>query len=167
MITPLAGKRVLITGANGFLGMHLVEAIEARCPATIITPRKREYDLSNQDAATAMFKKYMPEVVIHLAAAVGGIGANKENPGKLFYENCAMGLHVIEAARLRRVQKTVNIGTVCSYPSHTPVPFKEIDLWNGYPEASNAPNGISKRAVMVWGRLTVNSTGCGLSLFFR
>jgi GDP-L-fucose synthase len=145
----LAGRRVLVTGGNGFLGRPTCDALRAYNPAAILAPRKAEYDLTEQAAVRRMLDEQRPDVVVHLAAVVGGIGANRENPGRFYYENAVMGLLLMEEARRRGVQKFVAVGTICSYPKFTPVPFKEDDLWNGYPEETNAPYGIAKKALLV------------------
>ena len=141
------GKRVLVTGGNGFLGSHLVKELKKRGAEKIITPRKKDHDLRNKDESIKLTKN--TQIVIHLAGNVGGIGYNQANPYALFYDNLLMGLNVIDACRHNKVDKIVIIGTVCSYPKHTPVPFKESDLWNGYPEETNAPYGIAKKALLV------------------
>jgi GDP-L-fucose synthase len=144
------GKRILVTGGAGFLGTHLVKrlvqtrSVEAQ---QIITPRSREIDLRRSEDSRKILEG--TDIVIHLAAKVGGIGFNQENPGSLFYENVLMGVNMIEGARLARVAKFVQVGTVCAYPKYAPVPFKEDDLWNGYPEETNAPYGIAKKSLLV------------------
>lgn len=145
----LAAQRIVVTGGAGFLGRHLCKALEAAGAKNILVPRRREYDLTDYLAAGRVYKNMKPDVVIHLAAEVGGIGANRENPGRFFYANMAMALNMIEHARLAGVKKFVQLGTVCAYPKFTPVPFREEDLWNGYPEETNAPYGIAKKAALV------------------
>ncbi|HLW99413.1 MAG TPA: GDP-L-fucose synthase [Candidatus Acidoferrales bacterium] len=146
----LAGKRVAVTGGGGFLGSFVVEKLRAKEVAEIFVPRRQSYDLTQREAAAQLYADFRPDVVIHLAATVGGIGANRNNPGRFFYENMAMGLHVMdEARRYGRLAKLVVAGTTCSYPRDTPTPFCEEDLWNGYPEETNAPYGIAKRALLV------------------
>jgi len=140
---------VLVTGGAGFLGAPICRLLHERGAAEVVVPRQSEYDLTDAQAVAALFADVRPEVVLHLAAEVGGIGANRENPGRFFYANMAMGLHVIEQARLTGVQKFVQVGTVCSYPKFTPVPFSEASLWDGYPEETNAPYGIAKKALLV------------------
>jgi GDP-L-fucose synthase len=144
----LAGRRVVVTGGAGFLGRPVCDAIRARNAAAVIAPRKVEYDLTEQTAVRRLLADHAPDVVVHLAAVVGGIGANRDNPGRFFYENAVMGLLLMEEARRRAVQKFVTVGTICSYPKFTPVPFREDDLWAGYPEETNAPYGIAKKALL-------------------
>jgi GDP-L-fucose synthase len=145
----LADKRVLVTGGAGFLGAPVCRLLEERGAGEVIVPRKREHDLTDAEAVTRLFDAAQPDVVIHLAAEVGGIGANRDNPGRFFYANMAMGLHMVEEARRRDVERFVQVGTVCSYPKFTPVPFSESSLWDGYPEETNAPYGIAKKALLV------------------
>jgi GDP-L-fucose synthase len=145
----ISGRRVLITGGSGFLGRQVCETVRARGPAAVFAPRKAEYDLRQPDQTRALLRATAPDTVIHLAAVVGGIGANRDQPGRFFYENAAMGLHLMEEARLAGVGKFVAVGTICSYPKHTPVPFKEDALWDGYPEETNAPYGLAKKMLLV------------------
>jgi GDP-L-fucose synthase len=148
-MTVIAGKRVLVTGGAGFLGRQVVRELEDRKAGTIIIPRQADYDLTEQEAVRRLFDEAKPQIVVHLAAEVGGIGANRDNPGRYFYANMAMGLHLIEESRRDDVEKFVQVGTVCAYPKFTPVPFKEDDLWSGYPEETNAPYGVAKKSLLV------------------
>ncbi len=141
-------KRVLITGGNGFLGTHLQAALKIR-GATVMAPTHQQYDLIDKAQIDAMYDENPCEMVIHLAANVGGIGANREHPGSFFYGNLMMGVQLIHEAYLRKIPKFVALGTVCAYPKYTPIPFKEEDLWNGYPEETNAPYGLAKKMMLV------------------
>jgi GDP-L-fucose synthase len=147
--TSLSGKRILVTGGAGFLGTPVCRLLAERGAAEITVPRKADCDLTDAHAVAALFQEAKPDIVVHLAAEVGGIGANRDNPGRFFYANMAMGLHVVEEARCRGVEKFVQVGTVCSYPKFTPVPFSEDNLWDGYPEETNAPYGVAKKALLV------------------
>lgn len=142
-------KGVVVTGGAGFLGRYVINELKKRKCRHIFVPRKREYDLRNLNDIKRLFKKAKPDIVIHLAATVGGIGANKENPGRFFYDNLIMGVQLIDQARLFGVKKFVAIGTICSYPKYTKVPFREEDLWKGYPEETNAPYGLAKKMLLV------------------
>ena len=145
----LTKKRIVVTGGGGFLGSFVVDSLKARGCASVFVPRKRDYDLTRMDGIEKMFADAQPEVIFHLAAVVGGIGANRINPGSFFYQNAIMGIQLIEAARIHKVEKTLIAGSICAYPKFTPVPFKEEDLWNGYPEETNAPYGVAKKALLV------------------
>jgi GDP-L-fucose synthase len=143
--------RVLVTGGGGFVGSHLVERLEAD-GQEVFVGRRRDYDLTSMEDTKRLFAEAKPELVFHLAAEVGGIGANRANPGRYWYANLMMGAHVLEQSRLNDVRKLVIAGTVCAYPKHTPVPFGEDELWNGFPEETNAPYGVAKKAVLVGGQ---------------
>jgi GDP-L-fucose synthase len=145
----LAKTNILVTGGGGFLGSHLVEELRRAGCQNIFFPRSSQYDLRRTDMISRLYDDTRPEIVIHLAAVVGGIGANRENPGRFFYENLIMGVELIEQARSRGIEKFVALGTVCAYPKFTPVPFKENDLWIGYPEETNAPYGLAKKMLLV------------------
>jgi GDP-L-fucose synthase len=142
---------VLVTGGAGFLGSHVVERLEA-AGHDVFVPRSSEYDLVHEQDVRRLFADAQPEVVYHLAAVAGGIGANRAEPGRFWYANLLMGAHVLEQARLAGVRKLVALGTICEYPKFTPVPFREEELWNGYPEETNAPYGIAKKAHLVGGQ---------------
>jgi GDP-L-fucose synthase len=145
----LEDKRIVVTGGTGFLGSHLIDRLEQAKCRYVFTPKSSEYDLTRIDAIDRLFTEHQPEVLIHLAAVVGGIGANRANPGRFFYENAIMGIQLIEAARRYGTEKTVVAGTICAYPKFTPVPFREEELWNGYPEETNAPYGLAKKMMLV------------------
>ncbi len=145
----LTAKRILVTGGAGFLGKHVVQKLRERGCREIFVPRSKDYNLVELEAVKTVYQDSKPDIVIHLAAVVGGIGANRENPGKFFYDNLMMGVQMIEQGRLFGVEKFVAIGTICAYPKFTPVPFKEEDLWNGYPEETNAPYGLAKKMLLV------------------
>jgi GDP-L-fucose synthase len=142
-------SRVVVTGGSGFLGTYVVEELRGRGVDYIFVPRRKKYDLVKVEDVRRMYDDTEPDLVIHLAAVVGGIGANRANPGRFFYENLMMGVQLMEEARLRRIRKFVALGTICAYPKFTPVPFKEEDLWNGFPEETNAPYGLAKKMMIV------------------
>ncbi|MFH1062500.1 MAG: GDP-L-fucose synthase [Candidatus Omnitrophota bacterium] len=144
-----SNKRVTVTGGAGFLGNHLVAKLKERGCENIFIPLIEDYDLVNMDAVKRLYSDSKPDIVIHLAAKVGGIGANLDNPGKFFYDNLMMGVQLIEAGRQSEIEKFVALGTICAYPKFTPIPFKEEDLWNGYPEETNAPYGLAKKMLLV------------------
>ena len=145
-------KSISITGGDGFLGKHLVNQLKSKGYQKLFIPKIDTYDLRTLDAVSRMYEDCSPEVVIHLAAVVGGIGANRENPGRYFYENAIMGIQLMEEARKRQIEKFVSLGTICAYPKYTPVPFTEENLWNGYPEETNAPYGLAKKMLLVQGQ---------------
>ncbi|HET8542011.1 MAG TPA: GDP-L-fucose synthase [Anaeromyxobacter sp.] len=142
-------ERVVVTGGAGFLGSFVVEELRRRGAREIAIPRSKEYDLVQMDAVKALYRDARPTIVLHLAARVGGIGANRDNPGKFFYDNLMMGVQLIEVGREVGLKKLVALGTICAYPKFCPVPFKEEDLWNGYPEETNAPYGLAKKMLLV------------------
>jgi GDP-L-fucose synthase len=145
----LRDKRIVVTGGAGFLGKQLIARLEKAGCRNVFVPLHKEYDLTRGDAIERLFVDHKPEVLIHMAAVVGGIGANRENPGRFFYENAIMGIQLIETARRFGVEKTVVLGTICAYPKFTPVPFHEEALWDGYPEETNAPYGLAKKMMLV------------------
>jgi GDP-L-fucose synthase len=151
-MSQLKGRRIMVTGGAGFLGRVVCDKLKAYAPAEIVVPRKKQYDLTEQADVRRMLDETKPDAVVHLAAVVGGIGANRENPGLYFYQNAVMGILLMEEARKRNVQKYVTVGTICSYPKFTPVPFHEDALWDGYPEETNAPYGVAKKALLVQGQ---------------
>ena len=142
-------RRVVVAGGAGFLGGYVTEGLRKRGCGNILVPKIEDYDFVNMDDVIRMYEDMKPDIVIHLAAVVGGIGANREHPGEFFYKNLMMGIQLIEQGRLRSIEKFVAIGTVCAYPKFTPVPFKEEDIWNGYPEETNAPYGLAKKMLLV------------------
>ena len=148
-MTFWSDRRVLLTGSGGFLGRVITSRIERSMPAAFFTPRKSELDLRDGAAVGAYLRENRPNLIIHAAAVVGGIGANRAHPGSFFYENAIMGIQLIEEARRAGIEKFVCLGTICAYPKFTPVPFREEELWNGYPEETNAPYGVAKKALLV------------------
>jgi GDP-L-fucose synthase len=153
-VRDLDRKRIVVTGGHGFLGSAVVRRLLAQGspPEAVIAVRHGDYDLVREDAVRRLYDEHRPDIVIHLAAVVGGIGANRAHPGRFYYENLMMGALLMEHARRAGVEKFVSIGTICAYPKHTPVPFREEDLWSGYPEETNAPYGIAKKALLVQGQ---------------
>ncbi|HET6616544.1 MAG TPA: GDP-L-fucose synthase [Gemmatimonadota bacterium] len=153
-LLDLAKARILVTGGSGFLGSHVVEELDRRgIPSDhVLVPRSADYDLVREESVARLFRDTRPDVVVHLAAVVGGIGANSARPGEFFYKNLMMGVQLMEQARLSGVRRFLTVGTVCSYPKDTAVPFHEEDLWSGYPEETNAPYGIAKKALLVQGQ---------------
>ncbi len=151
-MTPKATTRMLITGGAGFLGSQVVERLRARGYTDLFVPRSREYDLTDPRGVERLLTASAPDVIIHLAAVVGGIGANRERSGEFFYKNLMMGAQLMEQARLHGIHKFVAIGTICAYPKFAPIPFREEDLWAGYPEETNAPYGLAKKMLLVQGQ---------------
>jgi GDP-L-fucose synthase len=147
--TSLVNRRIMVTGGAGFLGRHVCHLLEQAGVDHVFVPRIEEYDLRQREDILQALDDAQPDLVVHLAAVVGGIGANRANPGRFFYDNAMMGIQLMEAARRFGVQKYVQVGTICSYPKFTPVPFREEDLWNGYPEETNAPYGLAKKMLLV------------------
>ena len=148
----LSTKKILLTGGSGFLGRHVLNALRDEGARDVVVPRKAQYDLTQEEAVARVYRDHRPRVVIHLAAIVGGIGANREKPGQFFYDNLMMGTQLMEYARRSGVEKFVGIGTICSYPKLTPVPFREDEIWSGYPEETNAPYGLAKKMLLVQGQ---------------
>lgn len=142
-------RKVVVTGGAGFLGRKVISELESRGYKDIFVPRSRDYDLTEQSEVRKLLKDSKPNLIIHLAAVVGGIGANRENPGKYFYDNLMMGVMLMEEARQAGVDKFAAVGTICSYPKFAPIPFKEDEIWNGYPEETNAPYGLAKKMILV------------------
>ena len=142
-------RRVLVTGGAGFLGRAVVERLRRAGCRDVFVPRSAEYDLVDKPAVERLIADSRPDIVLHLAARVGGIGANRDNPGRFFYDNLMMGVQLLDACRRAGIGKFVGIGTICAYPKHAPVPFSEDDLWNGYPEETNAPYGLAKKMLLV------------------
>ncbi len=145
----IEGRRIVVTGGAGFLGREVCRQLQQMHPARIVVPRSANCDLRDRHAIARLLGQERPQVIIHLAAVVGGIGANRQNPGRYFYDNAIMGLQLMEQARLFGIEKVVNVGSICAYPKLTPVPFREDDLWNGYPEETNAPYGLAKKMLLV------------------
>lgn len=166
MTVQLRNAKVLVTGGSGFLGSHVCEELERRGANKLVVPRSRDVDLTDGPAVRALFDREKPDLVIHLAASVGGIGANQLHPGKFFYDNMAMGLHVLEEARRHGTSKVVVAGTICAYPKFAPIPFREDDLWNGYPEETNAPYGVAKKALLVMAQSYRQEYGSNFVMLF-
>src|SRR3954468_24777759 len=166
MSIELSRSKVLLTGGSGFLGSHVREALHERGTRAIVSPRAAEVDLTDAGATRALFERERPDVVVHLAAKVGGIGANLKHPGTFFRDNMTMGLHVLEEARRVGTKKVVIAGTICAYPKFAPIPFREDDLWNGYPEETNAPYGVAKKALLVMAQAYRQEFGSNFVMLF-
>lgn len=149
LLIDLSKKNIVVTGGAGFLGKHLIGRLESMGCSCVFVPTQPDFDLTRIESIDRLFQEHCPEILIHLAAVVGGIGANRANPGRFFYENAIMGIQLIDAARRYGIEKTVVLGTICAYPKFTPVPFCEEELWNGYPEETNAPYGLAKKMLLV------------------
>jgi GDP-L-fucose synthase len=162
----LAGQRILVTGGSGFLGAEVVSELRRRGVTDIVIPRSSEVDLTHAEPTAALFAEARPDLVIHLAAKVGGIGANRRYPGTFFRDNMAMGLNVLEQARRAGTPKVVIAGTICAYPKFAPVPFREEDLWNGNPEETNAPYGVAKKALLVMAQAYRQEFGSNFVMVF-
>ena len=166
MSVEIAKSKVLVTGGLGFLGSHIVDGLKRRGATHIVIPEFPAVDLREQSAVRKMFEREEPDLVIHLAASVGGIGANQASPGTFFRDNMVMGLHILEEARRHETGKVVVAGTICAYPKFAPIPFREEDLWNGYPEETNAPYGIAKKALLVMAQSYRQEFGCNFVMLF-
>jgi GDP-L-fucose synthase len=166
MARLVAGQRIVVTGGAGFLGAEVVEELKRRGATDVVVPRSSRYDLTDAQATRALFEDARPDLIIHLAAKVGGIGANRRHPATFFRDNMAMGLHVLEEARRAGTAKVVVAGTICAYPKFAPVPFREDDLWNGYPEETNAPYGVAKKALLVMAQAYRQEFGTNFVMLF-
>ena len=162
----IAKSKIVVTGGDGFLGTHVVEELRARGATDIVVPAFPSVDLREQAATRRLFESEKPDLVIHLAASVGGIGANQASPGTFFHDNMTMGLNLLEEARRAKTGKVVVAGTICAYPKFAPIPFREADLWNGYPEETNAPYGIAKKALLVMAQAYRQEFGCNFVMLF-
>lgn len=166
MSKQFSDQTILVTGGAGFVGLHVIALLRARGVQRIIMPRSREVNLVDAHATGKLFDEVRPDVVIHLAARVGGIGANRRHPGTFFHDNMTMGVNVLEQARRVGISKVIVAGTICAYPKFAPVPFREDDLWNGYPEETNAPYGIAKKAILVMAQAYRAEFGCNFVMVF-
>jgi GDP-L-fucose synthase len=166
MSIQLSSLKVLVTGGSGFLGSHVVAELARRGARDIVSPRSADVDLTDARATRALFEREQPDLVLHLAAKVGGIGANQRTPGTFFRDNMAMGLNVLEEARRAGTKKVVIAGTICAYPKFAPLPFREDDLWNGYPEETNAAYGVAKKALLVMAQSYRQEFGCNFVMLF-
>lgn len=166
MALDLRKSKVLVTGGSGFLGSHVHEELARRAAREVVCPRSKDYDLRDATATRTLFERERPDLVMHLAASVGGIGANQKHPGTFFRDNMAMGLNVLEEARRAGTAKVVIAGTICAYPKFAPVPFREDDLWSGYPEETNAPYGIAKKALLVMAQAYRQEFGSNFVMLF-
>ncbi len=166
MIPDWSLERVVVTGGAGFLGSHVTELLRARGCRQLLVPRSSDYDLVDMEAVRRLFRDAKPTLVVHLAARVGGIGANQANPGRFFYENLMMGAQLMEVGRQVGLKKLVALGTICAYPKFAPIPFKEEDIWNGYPEETNAPYGLAKKMLLVQSQAYRQQYGFNSSVLF-
>jgi len=166
MTFDLKSKKILLTGGSGFLGRHVKAELERRGAGEIVVPRSKQVDLTDARATRRLFEQERPDLVVHLAGQVGGIGANMKRPGSFFRDNMAMGLNVLDEARRVGTSKMVIAGTICAYPKFAPVPFREDDLWNGYPEETNAPYGVAKKALLVMAQAYRAEFGCNFVMLF-
>lgn len=162
----IASSKVVVTGGAGFLGSHVVEEFRRRGAQQVIVPEYPEVDLRERDSVRKLLEATRPDIIVHLAASVGGIGANRASPGTFFYDNMAMGLHILEEAHRLGTKKVVVAGTICAYPKFAPIPFKEDDIWNGYPEETNAPYGIAKKALLVMAQSYRQEFGSNFIMLF-
>lgn len=162
----LSRAKVLVTGGTGFLGWHVVEEFRRRGAREVIVPERPAVDLRERDSVRSLLAATQPDLIVHLAASVGGIGANRASPGTFFYDNMVMGVHLLDEARRIKTPKVIVAGTICAYPKFAPIPFREDDLWNGYPEETNAPYGIAKKALLVMAQSYRQEFGCNFVMLF-